>query len=100
MSTFRLTCVLRWSTRSLLFLLCAAAFFTAAHADNLAPNTNTNAISVIWRMVYGAQDIDPDADPDGDGLSNRQEAIAGTNPFDPRSAPRISVFTVTNKVAQ
>jgi uncharacterized protein (DUF1800 family) len=64
-------------------------------SESLAATT----ISPIWAALYGAQDIDPDADSDGDGLSNRQEAIAGTDPFDSKSAPRISVFTVTNHTA-
>src|SRR2546423_8753954 len=64
-----------------------------------ASATNTNALSAVWEAVYGAQGVDPNADPDHDGLSNSQEATAGTDPFDPNSAPRISLFTITNKVA-
>jgi uncharacterized repeat protein (TIGR01451 family) len=47
-----------------------------------------------WEMRYfGALDTAdgaPDADPDGDGLSNRDEFLAGTNPMDPESGLRIT----------
>src|SRR5206468_1450552 len=71
-----------------------------ARAQTEVAAANTNRMSPIWAAIYGAQDIDPNADPDGDGLSNWQEAVAGTDPFDAGSAPRISSFTVTNKTAQ
>jgi len=41
---------------------------------------NGNGISDVWEWVYGANNVNPNADPDGDGFSNLQEAIAGTNP--------------------
>lgn len=56
-------------------------------------------MSPVWESVYGAQGVDPNADPDGDGLSNWQEAIAGTDPFNASSAPRMSMFVITNKNA-
>ena len=58
-----------------------------------------NTISPVWESLYGAQSVDPNADPDGDGLSNLQEAIAGTDPFNAGSAPRMSMFIITNKSA-
>ena len=57
-------------------------------------------MSPVWESLYGAQGVDPNADPDGDGLSNWQEAIAGTDPFNASSAPRMSMFVITNKSAQ
>lgn len=44
-------------------------------------------------MLYNAQGLTPSADADGDGITNAQEAAAGTNPFDPTSAFRISSIT-------
>ena len=43
-----------------------------------------------WCRKYGLDPKDPamlDADPDGDGFTNREEYIAGTNPLDPHSMP-------------
>ncbi len=57
---------------------------------------NDNGISDIWEWVYNAAAIDPAADTDGDGFSNLQEAMAGTNPFDTTSYPKISGAVYTN----
>jgi len=63
-----------------------------------------------WESAYSVSD--PNADNDGDGFSNLQEYLAGTNPTQPNEAPRISNFifsggvfrvsfpTVTNKYYQ
>src|SRR5690242_9624055 len=55
---------------------------------------NSNGMSDIWELVYGANGLDPNADSDGDGVPNVLEAIAGTDPFDPNSVPRISFSAV------
>ncbi len=46
-----------------------------------------SGMSDVWETIYGFG-LDPDADPDGDGYTNREEAAAGTNPHDPASYPR------------
>jgi hypothetical protein len=47
-------------------------------------------MSDIWEWLYNAYGINPKrADPDGDGFSNLQESIAGTNPFNSNSYPYI-----------
>jgi Protein of unknown function (DUF1800)/PA14 domain/CHRD domain/Bacterial TSP3 repeat len=55
---------------------------------------NGNGMSDIWELIYGAGSLDPNGDADGDGASNRQESLAGTNPFDSNSVPRITVSAV------
>ena len=87
-----LTRLLRWSGTSLLagFLVAVGAALPPSPLD-----LNNNGISDIWEVMYNAQGANPDLDSDGDGLTNLQEAIAGTNPFDSRSVPRIASLTVT-----
>src|SRR5690349_10038270 len=40
---------------------------------------NANGMSDVWEQIYGASGFNPNADNDGDGASNAQEALAGTN---------------------
>ena len=54
-------------------------------------DTNSNQLSDVWEAVHGGAGLTPAADLDGDGLSNAQEAIAGTDPFDPFSQPRMEL---------
>jgi uncharacterized protein (DUF1800 family) len=56
---------------------------------------NHNGMSDIWEWMYNAYGVNPSADPDGDGFSNLQESIAGTNPFNSNSFPNIAVMTST-----
>ena len=56
---------------------------------------NHNGLSDVWEFVFNATGINPNADADGDGFSNAQEAVAGTNPFDVRSYPRIPAVAGT-----
>jgi Bacterial TSP3 repeat len=65
--------------------------------DGVLGNTPRAALSddetvkfEAWCRKYGLDPKDPamlDADTDGDGFSNREEYIAGTNPRDPLSMP-------------
>jgi hypothetical protein len=44
-----------------------------------------------WQMMYfGHLGVDPNADPDGDGASNLEEYLAGTNPLDNTDFLRIT----------
>src|SRR5690349_13849128 len=57
---------------------------------------NGNGTSDVWELNYNAPGIDPDADSDHDGLPNRLEAIAGTDPFNALSVPRLSQITMNS----
>lgn len=46
---------------------------------------DTNQLSDVWQLKFSTGLLDPDLDADGDGLTNRQESILATNPFDPSS---------------
>jgi len=76
------------ATLSLLFLLSSRL----VHAQMI--DQNGNGMSDIWELIYGAAGLDPNADADGDGVSNLQESIAGTDPFDATSFPHISASAV------
>ena len=68
-----------------IFLLFAGQFAARAVVDS-----NHNGQSDVWEMLYGATNLLPNADADGDGFSNLAESLAGSNPFDPSSYPKIT----------
>ncbi len=66
----------------------------ASHSHAQMIDLNSNGMSDIWEAIYGGVGtLDPNADADGDGVSNLRESIAGTDPFDPTSFPQISSIT-------
>jgi hypothetical protein len=75
------------------FTWCATdgAFTSAVVTLNLQivapPDTNGNALPDAWETIYGVSD--PDADDDGDGMSNLAEYRANTNPTNAASALRL-----------
>ncbi|MEO0509029.1 MAG: DUF1800 family protein [Verrucomicrobiota bacterium] len=44
-----------------------------------------DGMSDIWEAYYGARNLAPNLDTDGDGSTNLEESGAGTNPFDANS---------------
>ena len=78
---------LRCARLIVLSLVWLGTFLAGAQVVDL----NANGMSDIWELVYGAGGLDPNGDADGDGVPNKLEALAGTNPFDSNSVPRISV---------
>ena len=59
---------------------------------------NGNGMSDIWELLYNVYGVNPALDNDGDGMSNLQEALAGTNPNDSNSVASITAlaYTATN----
>lgn len=58
----------------------------ADFSPNGASAYDINGLLKSWELRYfGHLGVDPNADPDGDGMSNRDEMLAGTNPIDPNS---------------
>lgn len=64
-----------------------------------AIDTNANGLDDLWEQANGAMGIDPDGDPDGDGESNRREAVAGTDPFSAESRHSLSVTAMDETTA-
>ena len=68
-------------------VICAVSLYLfltiPAHAIH---DTNQNGVSDLWERQNNngnlIVDFDPTVDPDGDGWTNEQEAVTGTNPFD------------------
>jgi len=66
--------------------------------DGAPADANGDGLPDSWQMRYFMTAESPNAapglDPDGDGVSNAMEYLAGTNPTDPNSALRITAFAV------
>ena len=57
-------------------------------------DTDDSGLPDWWQLYYfGALGIDPNADADGDGFSNLEEFLEGTNPLDTNDFPMPLVIT-------
>ncbi|MDB4265528.1 DUF1800 family protein, partial [bacterium] len=52
---------------------------------------NGNQVSDLWESLYPSAVVESHFDSDGDGVTDREEAYAGTDPHDPESRLRIKV---------
>jgi hypothetical protein len=68
-----------------------------AHAQIL--DLDANGLSDVWELVYGVKSLDLTLDADRDGVPNRLEAVAGTDPFNAVSVTRISEFRLATNGA-
>jgi uncharacterized protein (DUF1800 family) len=63
-------------------------------SPSFAIDRNGNGMCDVWEARYAVGALDPDGDADGNGMSNRLESIAGTNPFAAQSDFRIRSITM------
>ena len=73
--------------RLLSAVLLAGSIVTTACAGI---DLNANSYDDVWEQFYEAGSLAPAADEDGDGRSNLQESLAGTDPRNASSAFRIT----------
>ena len=65
--------------------------------DSLWPGQlDSNGLPIAWELLnFGTTGVDPNADPDHDGMSNAQEYQAGTNPNKATSVLRLTSASFT-----
>ncbi len=71
-------------------------------ALNLFIDDDGDGLARVWELANGFSDsnaADADVDTDGDGFTNRQEFLAGTNPRDANSFPNSGQFNVVQNAA-
>lgn len=61
---------------------CIARDLSLTVTTASALDYGNDGMSDVWQRLYAAEGVAPDADDDGDGQSNLQESLAGTDPFD------------------
>jgi Protein of unknown function (DUF1800)/PA14 domain/CHRD domain/Putative Ig domain len=76
-------------------LLLLPVFVLVPSVPAQVVDLNGNGMSDVWEWLYGATNLPPNVDADGDGVSNLNEARAGSNPFNSNSVPKISLFAFT-----
>ena len=63
------------------------------------PDADGDLLIDSWEMkFFGHLGLDPYADADGDGFSNLQEMLAGSDPSDPLNIPTDPAFSVSGQV--
>ena len=60
-------------------------------------DSDGNDLPDKWDLRYfGRLGVDPNADEDGDGMTNREEYVEGTDPCDPASVLVLDFYRVPN----
>ncbi|MEM7148034.1 MAG: DUF1800 family protein, partial [Verrucomicrobiota bacterium] len=75
-----------------LFLILVNLNTGLAAPPTFGLDLNGDGLSDPWQVLFGEAISHSQADPDGDGANNAEEAIAGTDPFDASSRLAIESF--------
>src|SRR4051812_28040726 len=82
------------------FRVCLSVCLIFASKAFAILDQNNNQQSDIWETLFGAIALSSSADTDGDGISNLDESVAGTNPLDSKSRPTLSIaLSGTNAIS-
>lgn len=80
-----------WSANCGWISLSNAVAYVKTGSISPGSDSDHNGLPDAWEITnFGHIGVDPNADPDDDGMSNLQEYLAGTNPNDPNSSLRIT----------
>lgn len=75
--------------------ILAAACTSIATSSAVNPILNEHGVPAIWAALHGVGGaLNMAEDPDGDGLTNAEEAAAGTNPFAANDVLQVKEITV------
>jgi hypothetical protein len=87
---------IRLGHAGLLTMLAVCLLAGTARAQKI--DVNANGMSDVWENIFNTAVLNPAGDDDGDGVSNLAESMAGTDPFDPNSVPRVALssFSATD----
>ncbi|WP_193214341.1 DUF1800 family protein [Luteolibacter marinus] len=72
--------------------LWIACSLILTHAQAIGPISGAG--SKVWLARFNANDLVPTQDTDRDGLTNEDEALAGTDPRDPNSRPAATILSL------
>ncbi|WP_411845843.1 DUF1800 family protein [Roseibacillus persicicus] len=71
-----------------------AGILLVTSLNTSAVDLDGDGLSDLWELNFGAEDEPANGDPDGDGYSNVEESLAGTDPFSATSFPDLGPFRI------
>lgn len=84
----------RFAVQPAMLLLAVLVLMTGPAGAQIL-DRDGDGVSDIWTVSFGVEGYGPDEDTDGDGIPNRVEALAGTDPVDANSVARIAGWRMT-----